>query len=469
MNYLILCACAFSTLSYSVEGVPVVIPEEAQVLSELASHATKYISGQNLLSQKQLDALNHLMKESIDSGVELSQITEGAQPLLQIIEVTSDRNDAICKEDLEKVRRLELKKSGWVEGSDPKKYVELAKGQGNLNGFSISERASFLRRSEFTSDDLNALRLVEMKSCGLFDREIEVLRALAKKNDSDFLVSEEETASLKKWIQVESLQTGRDLMSFEEMLSLHELIQNQPSPPFSPKELKFDQLAFQRQLESAPLASSEILNTLKHTAGNVSAYLGENETLTALQVKACQCFVEAVLQFGRVPGLDQAEVGRLLQLMELRPEFQQLMYPLKNVFAIELAQSGFLARQKKALDVLRERVLYNETATLSKSEVLLLKEYIVKAKKSGGLNGLGMQERTALFATVQKHLDKSSFTPSDLEVLRAREQRMNGFSAEEVYQVKLLSKKDKEQLSAEQKLLLKRFNQIQRVVGVTFF
>ena len=468
MKYLMMACLSF----YSVV-VCALVPEDSEVLSDLVAHATEYVGGQELLSPKQVETLNHLMQESRQGGVGVSGFFRQADVLLQIMEVTADRKGPISKEEVEELRLIELKKSGWAfkETSTDvhvlKKYIELAKAQGNLNGFRAFERAGLLRsviQESFTEEDVEVLRFIDLKANGLCEKEIETLNCLAKKKDVDGVLSKPEVEALKKWIQIESTRFSKDLFSFEKSSTLHETIQLQSSPPFSPKELQLDHLAFQRRLESAPSAPVEILDALSLTADKVSAYLGGSEELKESQIKAVKYFVKMATQFGSVPGIDPVQVGRLLQLMELKSEFQQLMYSLKSICRIELVKNGFHVDQKNALAHLRERVLYHEKDPLSKAEVALLKGYIAKAKKPGGLNGFGMQERASLFFIVQKHLN-SGFTLGELEILRSREQRMNGFSPEEIYRLKLLMKNKKEQPCLEDQLLMKRFRQVERMVG----
>jgi hypothetical protein len=452
------------------------VPEDVEVLSEVAAHATKYIGGGELLSEKQVEAFEHLMQESSKDGVGVSGIFRQADVLLQIMETVADCKGPISKEEVEKIRLIELKKSGWTfkETSTDihvlKKYIELAKTQGNLNGFRSFERAGLLRSViqqigiDFSEEDVETLRSIELKANGLSEKDIETLSCLAKRKDQSAFLSKNEVDSLKKWIQIEGARFSKDLLSFEKSAALHEIIQDQPSPPFFPKELQLDNLAFQRRLESSPSVPVEMLDALSYAAEKVSAYLGSSEELQQGQIKAVKYFARMATQFGSVPGIDPVQVGRLLQLMELKSEFQQLMYLLKSICQIELIKNGFGVDQKNALAHLREKACYHEKDPLSKAEVALLKQYIVKAKKPGGLNGFGMQERASLFFIVQKHLS-NGFTPGELEILRSREQRMNGFSPEEIYRLKLLMKNKKEQASQEDQLLMKRFRQVERMIG----
>ncbi len=447
------------------------MPEDAEVLNDLACHATKYIGGGELLSERQVEALTQLLQESSKEGV--SGISRQADTLLQILEVNTDR---ISREEVEKIRLIELKKSGWTfkETSTDvhvlRKYIELAKSKANLNGFRTFERAGLLRSViqnigiSFSEEDAEVLRTIELKANGFNEKDIELLNSLTKRKDQGAPLSKSEVDSLKKWIQIEGSRFCKDLLSFEKSSALHEIIRDQPSPPFSPKELQLDRLAFQRRLESAPSVPVEILDGLSLTAQKVSAYLSGSEELQESQIKAVKYFANRVIQFGSVPGIDPVQVGSLLQLMELKSEFQQLMYPLKSICSIELVKNGFHIDQKNALGLLREKVLYHEKEPLSKAEVALLKQYIAKAKKPGGLNGFGMQERASLFFITQKHLS-SGFTPGELEILRSREQRMNGFSPEEIYRLKLLMKNKKEQPSLNDQLLMKKFKQVERMVG----
>ncbi len=447
------------------------MPEDAEVLNDLATQATKYIGGAELLSEKQVEALDHLLQESSKDGV--SGISRQADILLQIMEVNTDR---VSREKVDNLRLIELKKTGWTfkETSTDvhvlRKYIELAKYQGNLNGFRSFERAGLLRSVienigiDFSEEDAEILRKIELKANGFSEKDIQTLHVLAKRKDTTAPLSKNEVDTLKKWIQIEGSRFSKDLLSFEKSSALHEIIRDQPSPPFSPKELQLDRLAFQRRLESSPSVLVEILDALSLTAEKVSAYLSGSEALQEVQIKAVKDFANRVIQFGSVPGIDPVQVGGLLQLMELKSEFQQLMYPLKSIRRIELVKNGFHADQQNALAHLREKVLYHEKKPLSKSEVALLKQYIATAKKPGGLNGFGMQERASLFFITQKHLG-SGFTAGELEILRSREQRMNGFSSEEIYRLKLLMKNKKQQPSKDDQLLMKRFKQVERMVG----
>jgi len=448
-------------------------PEDAEVLNDIATHATMYIGGEELLSAKQAEAFERLIQESSKEGIGVSGLSRQADTLLQVMEVNTDR---ISREEVEKLRLIELKKSRWTfkETSTDvhvlRKYIELAKSQGNLNGFRSFERAGLLRSViqergiHFSEEDVEILRKVELKANGFNEKDIEILNSLAQRKDQNAPLSKSEVDSLKKWIQIERSRLSKDLLSFEKSSALHEIIRDQPSPPFSPKELQSDRLAFQSRLESAPSVPVEILDALTLTAGKVSAYLSGSEELQESQIKAVKYFADRVIQFGSVPGIDPVQVGGLLQLMELKSEFQQLMYPLKSVCRIELVKNGFHVDQKNALAHLREKVLYHEKEPLSKAEVALLKRYIFKAKKPGGLNGFGMQERASLFFIARKHLSRG-FTPGELEILRSREQRMNGFSPEEIYRLKRLMKNKKERGSLEDQLLMKKFKQVERMVG----
>ncbi len=258
-------------------------------------------------------------------------------------------------------------------------------------------------------------------------------------------------------------------MEFIELAAIHQLIQSLPNPPCTPQELAIDRKFFSRQLKNAPLVDALIVSSLKELAGTISSYLGDNKNFTPFQEMSLRYFMMSILQFGRLRGIDSDQVGSLLQLISLRVELQSMMHFLKKARFIELVIAGFSEAQEKLLSQIAKRAFSGKELSLTKREVAQLKQYIAQARKPGGLNGFGIQERVALFSIVQEQINtrKSGFRPADLEILRAVEFRNNGFSDSEMYQFSQIVQQDKQvqDLSPEELSLIKTLLQVDKVVG----
>ncbi len=526
MNYITVacfaCISVFSILGYSIEGeapqegsssvdecVPIVTEEDVQILNALSLNSMQYLTGKIRLSPKQVVAFQHLSEEDNKCRAALMLMITQPETLLQIMETLADQNSPKTLTQVKAIRHIELDLSGLTRrdvavlmslsseqlGSSnsrssvldiPKnlseedwdvlqKYITIAKKVDGLTGFMNGERAKILQtvvenlENGFSVEDLDILRTAELRALGVPQKDISLLNILADKKASDSRLTLEEISALKNWILIESLPVSRNLMPFGGIANIHQRIQEQPAPPFSPKELFTDVKFFQLQLAQAPLMDVRIVDGLKSLAEDISTYLGENKRLTSFQESICRRFITSMLQFGRIPNLDSIQVGELLQLIELRLEFSNMIYNLKKVRNIELVKSGITYRQESLFNQLAETSFSEERKPLSKEELVLLNQYIGQAKKIGELNGFGIQQRAAFFSIIQHQIrsGNSGFKPADLEILRQVEFRNNGFSNEEIYQFSQIAKEGKqaEELQPEELLLLKKFVQVDELVS----
>jgi DNA-binding transcriptional MerR regulator len=525
MNYItficIACISTFSTLGYTIEGIsplddeknagsvdecaPIVTTEDIQVLNDLSKDSTKYLTGRAKLSHKQVVAFQHLSEESSKCKVLIMMLINQPEVLLEVMETLSEQNapNDPTAAQVQKVRHMELDLSGLTppekqvleEISSPKpmiyrssaenvsemqwlvlqKYITLAAKNGGLTGFSNLERARILKfvaeniDEGFSIDDLDILRRAQLRALGFTEPEIARLSFLANQKDQDIPLTPSETATLKKWIEVESLPKSLNLMEFVELAAIHQLIQTLPNPPFTPSELSTDNKFFIRQLDNAPLADVMILSALKDLSDGISSYLGENKSFTPFQEMALKQFMISTLQFGRLPGINPDEVGSLLQLISLRVDLQGMMHSLKKARYVEMVIAGFSQNQSKILSRLTRRAFSENETPLTKEEIAVLKLYITHAKNPGGLNGFTVQERSSLFFTIEALANRrnSGFKPADLEILRRVEFRNNGFSNAEMHKFSLMVQQGRplQDLSPEDLVLLNSLLQVENLVG----
>lgn len=427
------------------ECAPVVTAQDMQNLNRIAAHPTDYLIPGTRLTEQDIQAVQHLVEESEICGRKLiSQIPE-ADSLLYVLELRASVDGPFSPADVNMLRQQILGDSGLtspqkvaltsplpqnLSGTDRlalRQYIELAQMKNGLAGFPISTRLEIFQviaenlGKDFTLKDLDVLRKNTLDMMGLSPKEIALLKQLSYPGNSS-RITPGEAALLEKWILIENALPAYSLMDFEQLASLHALIQDQSSPPLSPRSINNDQKVFEQIFEQKGIAAIppngvQMLQDMLEDRGD---YIQGFQQLRPEQIRAGDTFLLAMLQFGQVPGLDPAQVGQLLELMQRRPEFQS-QENMRRVLVMESIKNGFTLEQRQAFQALAA----NPRKPLSPGEVNLLKAYVALARQNGGLNGFSVQEKALLLFVVQNNLN-SYFTPSDVAVLhRVDAQNMN--------------------------------------------
>lgn len=474
--------------------IPLVTAQDVEAFISMNAEALSLSSGQKKLTSDQMKACKHLIQQgkSCDLPVELSnEILSGDLQVMEIL--AAGGKTSFSQEEVNQIRLQVLDKIGLSEEEIEillslddqiisqeiiaiiQKYIDLAQDAKTQIAFNIEQRLSILKVVAenisifFSKEQGWALRKVELLVNGLLQKEIDLLMSLVDQIE-DRVLEKEEVEVLKKWISLEGLFSARNIIDFSSLSKLHALLQIQSTPPFSLKELKRDESAFQNQLKMAPFMEQREIEVLKKVAENITGYLSQDQGLSPFQVIVIQKFMNQILQFGRVPDLTPLEVGQLLQLVEVRVEFQNIVEELKQVRFIEQVISNFNLEQKKVLDELVQKKIKRELLSINKNESDVLHVYILRAKTPGALNGFGFQYRVALFSIVEGSIEnkEGKFTASDLDVLRRVEQQNNGFSDKDIYQIKVITKKleQSKPLSLEELELLREFTRIEKQVGL---
>ncbi len=439
---------------------PIVTDQDLQSLNEIASHPTDYILPGTKLSKQDLRAMQHLVEESKVCGRKFISDIPEMDSLLYVMDLKAIPNGPISPVEVNMLRQVELtgaaltaQEKTSLASAQPHnlsefdraslhKYIDLAKQRNGLVGFSLFMRLQILQiiiqnlGQGFSLEDLAILRRNTLGMMGLSNQEISTLDRLSHLANGSGLTGEE-VALLEKWILIENVFPAYALMDFEKFSSLHLLIQDQSSPPFSAQAIRNDQKAFQKASKQigfiviSPRGMHVLQDLIKHRGEYIQGTL----QLGPEQIDVGNNFLLAMLQFGQVPGLDPAEIGEVLELMQRRSEFQN-QENIQRVVVMESIKNGFTWQQKEAF----QELIARSQSPLSQKDVSLLKMYILKAKDVGGLNGFNFQERAILLSIIQNNMNKY-FTPSDVAVLRQTEVQNTDLPDENLSSTSELSKR----------------------------
>jgi hypothetical protein len=421
---------------------PVVTDEDVQNLNQIASNPTDYLFSGTKLSKQDIRAMQHFVEESQTCGKRFIADIPAMDSLLYVMEILASHGGPISPTDVLMLRQLALADSGLTSQEKTSlgscqsqnlsesdrlalhKYIDLAAQSNGLTGFPLFMRLQLFQiiiqnlGQGFTLEDVEVLRKNTLHMMGLSNQEISTLYRLSHLPEGSRL-TDQEASVIEKWVRIENAFPMYTLMDFATFASLHALIQDQSSPPLSPQVVSNDRKAFQKISHEGVVTviPPGVMQTLEEMIKNRGDYIRGSLKLRQEQIQAGNGFLLAMVQFGKVPGLNAVQVGELLELMQRSPSFQG-HENIQRVLYLESVKNGFTWQQKRDFKALMK----NPQASLSQSQVSLLKMYIAKAKEDGGLNGFSTQEKALLLFIIENNRG-TYFTPSDVTVLRQAEIR----------------------------------------------
>jgi hypothetical protein len=344
-----------------------------------------------------------------------------------------------------------------------KRYIVLAKKPGGLIGFDLNYRTAVffviqqLIGDGFSKKDLMALQYLEAQNKGISLEDLKLLKTLAETKEPGQALTPKEMAVLALWVRLEAYFGDANIVDLIEFIHLYEIAQNLPPETVSPQDLKaLFRAAEARFAKAIFVAVSEAEEALlEKIFSHVTDYLSGQIALKASDIKTLKQIIEKLLEFGFLPAISPAQLGQLLEIVEVVSSLRQFEAELKKLRYIEQFKQGFFWQQMQILQGIEKE--QKEEKLLTLEEIALLNFYRQKAMIPGGLNGFSIPSREKLFLAVQTRLG-SVFPVDSLFPLRTLEKINVGMNLEDemLLNILLRGNNPEQALSSEEIAFLKK-------------